>query len=213
RRSGILWPEEGYVRYKGKALSKMSEKELFFHRGKTGFAFQDAALWSNLTVFQNLYLPLQFHRHKAHPRELEQRILSLAKEYGLEGDLQLRPAQLSAGKRILVSFVRSIVLDPDILFLDEPTTFLDNLTVDRILRTLKQMKKEGKTLLIATHSPELTSQLADRLVVMKGGSILEAGPVQQVVRSRNPLVIEIISEVLSEAAVYDTDILELLQED
>ncbi len=210
--AGILVPDEGVVHVQGKPLSKMSEKELLTFRSRSGFAFQDAALWSNLTVYQNLLLPLQFHRRKTPIEQLDQKIRRILSEFDFQDDPQFRPAQLSAGERKLVSLLRALVLEPSILFLDEPTSFLDNVTVERILRALKTLKQEGKTLIIATHSPELTSQLADRLVVLKGGRIIEQGLFKEVVRSKNPEVIEVISEVLSEAAVYDTDILELLQD-
>lgn len=210
--AGILWPEEGVVRVNGKPLSRMSEKELLEFRSQSSFAFQDAALWSNLTVYQNLLLPLQFHRRKTPIEQLDRKIRRILSEFEFQDNPQFRPAQLSAGERKLISLLRALVLEPSILFLDEPTSFLDNVTVERILRTLKIQKQEGKTLIIATHNPELTSQLADRLVVLKGGRVVEQGPFKEVVRSKNPVVIEVISEVLSEAAVYDTDILELLQD-
>ncbi|MCX7786950.1 MAG: ATP-binding cassette domain-containing protein [Spirochaetes bacterium] len=210
--AGILWPNEGVVRVNNKPLSRMNEKELLEFRSQCGFAFQDAALWSNLTVYQNLLLPLQFHRRNIPIEQLDRKIHRILAEFDFQDDPQFRPAQLSAGERKLISLLRALVLEPSILFLDEPTSFLDNVTVERILRTLKTQKQEGKTLIIATHSPELTSQLADRLVILKGGKIVEQGLFREVVRSKNPDVIEVISEVLSEAAVYDTDILELLQD-
>ena len=210
--AGILLPDSGVVRVNGKSLSKMNEKELLEFRSQSGFAFQDSALWSNLTVYQNLLLPLQFHRRNTPLDQLDRKIRRILSEFEFNDDPQVRPAQLSAGERKLISLLRALVLEPSILFLDEPTSFLDNVTVERILRTLKGQKQEGKTLIIATHSSELTSQLADRLVVLKAGRIVEQGSFKEVVRSKNPEVIEVISEVLSEAAVYDTDILELLQD-
>ncbi|GAB4223164.1 MAG: amino acid ABC transporter ATP-binding protein [Spirochaetales bacterium] len=210
--AGILWPDEGVVRFNGKSLARMTEKELLEFRAQSSFTFQDAALWSNLTVYQNLLLPLQFHHRKTPLEQLDRKIRRILAEFEFQDDPMFRPAQLSTGERKLISLLRALLLDPSVLFLDEPTTFLDNVTVERILRTLKRLKQGGKTLIIATHSPELTSQLADRVVILKAGRILEEGPLKEVVRSKNPEVIEVISEVLSEAAVYDTDILDLLQD-
>jgi phospholipid/cholesterol/gamma-HCH transport system ATP-binding protein len=212
--AGILWPDEGEVCFQGKPLNRMSEKELLEFRSRMGFVFQDSALWSNLSVYQNLSLPLQFHYNKKiEPREVDRTIQKLLLEFDFKDDVQYRPAQLSTGERKLISFLRALALNPSILFLDDPTGFVDNVTAERILKNLKHQKQEGKTLIMATHSPELTSQLADFLIIMKEGKILEHGRLKEVVHSRDPDVIEVLSEVLSEAAVYDTDILELLQDD
>ncbi|MBP7495649.1 MAG: ABC transporter ATP-binding protein, partial [Spirochaetales bacterium] len=211
--AGILWPDEGEVCFQGKPLNRMSEKELLEFRSRMGFTFQDSALWSNLSVYQNLSLPLQFHQKKIEPGEVDRTIQKLLLEFDFKDDVQYRPAQLSTGERKLISFLRALTLNPSILFLDDPTGFVDNVTAERILKNLKRQKQEGKTLIMATHSPELTSQLADFLIVMKEGRILEQGRLKEVVQSRDSEVIEVLSEVLSEAAVYDTDILQLLQDD
>jgi len=201
------------VCFQGKPLNRMSEKELLEFRSRMGFTFQDSALWSNLSVYQNLSLPLQFHQKKIEPGEVDRTIQKLLLEFDFKDDVQYRPAQLSTGERKLISFLRALTLNPSILFLDDPTGFVDNVTAERILKNLKRQKQEGKTLIMATHSPELTSQLADFLIVMKEGRILEQGRLKEVVHSRDSEVIEVLSEVLSEAAVYDTDILQLLQDD
>jgi phospholipid/cholesterol/gamma-HCH transport system ATP-binding protein len=211
--AGLILPDEGSVFINGKDFGKMSEKELLKFRGASGFVFQDSALWANLSAYQNISLPLQFHNRKMTPWEIDQRVQHLVKEFDFRDNLQLRPVNLSAGERKVVSFIRALVLDPDVLFMDEPSSFIDNTTGEKILRILKRLKGRERTLLIATHNPILTSQLGDYLVVLKDGGIEEHGEIKQVIKSKNPYVMEVLSEILSEAATYDTDLLDLLEAD
>jgi phospholipid/cholesterol/gamma-HCH transport system ATP-binding protein len=211
--SGLILPDEGAVFILGKDFDKMSEKELLKFRGTSGFVFQDSALWANLSAYQNIALPLQFHNRKMSPWEIDQRIRHLIKEFDFRENLQFRPVSLSSGEKKVVSFIRALALDPDILFMDEPSSFIDNTTAEKILRILKRLKNQGKTLIMATHNPTLTSQLGDYLVILKDGAIVEFGEMKQVTKSKNPYVMEVLSEILSEAATYDTDLLDLLEAD
>ena len=211
--AGLIQPDEGAVFMAGKDFDKMSEKEVLKFRGTSGFVFQDSALWANLSAYQNIALPLQFHNKKMTPYEADQKIRQLIKEFDFRDNLQLRPVSLSAGERKVISFIRALVLDPDILYMDEPSGFIDNTTAEKILRILKRLKAGGKTLIMATHSPMLTSQLGDYLVVLKDGVVIEYGELKHVTKSTNPYVMEVLSEILSEAATYDTDLLDLLEAD
>lgn len=163
-----------------------------------------------MTTYQNLALPLQFHRRKMRPEEIRGRIQELIEEFDFRDNLQLRPASLSSGERKIVSFIRALVLDPDVLFLDEPTSFVDSATSDRMMRMLKRLKQEGKTLIAATHVPTIAAQLADRLVVLKDGEVIAQGELKDVTRSQDPRVAEILSDVLSQPAAFDGDLLDLL---
>lgn len=211
--AGLLPPESGKVFVQGKDIEKMSEKEIFQFRGRSGFVFQDAALWANSSAYQNIALPLQFHHRKMTAGDVDRAIQTLVREFDFRDNLQLRPASLSSGERKIVSFIRALVLDPEILFLDDPTGSVDNASAERILRILKRLKHQGRTLILATHDPTFTSQLADHLVVLRDGVVAEQGELGSVTRSRNPYVMEVLSEILSQAATYDTDLLNLLETD
>jgi phospholipid/cholesterol/gamma-HCH transport system ATP-binding protein len=211
--AGLIPPESGEVFIEGKNIGKMSEKEIFLFRGRSGFVFQDAALWANMNAYQNIALPLQFHNREMTPAEAEAKIRELVKEFDFRDNLTLRPASLSSGERKQVSYIRAMALDPDIIFLDDPTGAIDNSTSERILQIMKKHKQQGKTILMATHNSTYTAQLADYFVVLKEGVIVEQGDIQKVTRSTNPYVIDVLSENLSQAAVYDTDLLNLLETD
>jgi ABC-type glutathione transport system ATPase component len=209
--AGLLPPDEGAVSVLGydlSAVTKAGEREL---RRRNGFVFQDAALWQNLTVFQNLALPLQYHGVAATQQEVAARVRGLAHAFGMNRRLHLRPAQISTGERKVVSFLRAIILEPEVLFLDEPTSFVDHHGTELILARLRDMKEAGTTMIASTHDPKIASQLADYLVVLDEGGVIAQGAFAEIVRSPDKRVSEIIADVLSEAASYDTDILDLLE--
>ncbi len=210
--AAVIPPDSGRVLLHGKNLQRLSQKELFQFRRTSGFMFQDAALWANKTIFENLALPIQFHFPNRSPEEIKRRIRRLLQPMNLLDSLNLRPAALSEGEQKIVSFLRAIVLDPAILFLDEPTPSIDHQLLEKMLGMIRGLKENGCTIIAVTHDAHLASMIANHLVILKSGHILEAAGISEVRRSANREVIEILTQVLSEAATYDTDILDLLQE-
>ncbi len=210
--AAIIPPDSGRVLMYGKNLQRLGQKELLGFRRSSGFMFQDAALWENKTIFENLALPIQFHSPRRSSEEIENRIRKLLNTMNLLDSLTLRPAALSEGERKIVSFLRAIVLDPQILFLDEPTPSIDHQLLEKMLGMIKTLNEKGCTIIAVTHDAHLTSMIANHLVVLKDGRVLEAAGIAEVRRSANREVIEILTQVLSEAATYDTDILDLLEE-
>jgi phospholipid/cholesterol/gamma-HCH transport system ATP-binding protein len=210
--AAIIPPDNGRVLMHGKNLQRFSQKDLLQFRRSSGFMFQDAALWENKTIFENLALPIQLHFPRRSGEEIERRIRELLERMNLLDSLELRPAALSEGERKIVSFLRAIVLDPEILFLDEPTTSIDHQLLEKMLTMIKTLNKGGCTIIAVTHDAHLTAMIANHLVVLKDGRVLESAATAEVRRSANREVIEILSQVLSEAATYDTDILDLLEE-
>jgi len=208
--SGLVPVEGGKVFMLGKHLASITDREERELRRRNGFVFQDGALWQNLTVYQNLALPLQFHFPGIVRAEVERRISHHLHGLGFDHQMHLRPAQISIGERKIISFFRALILDPELIFMDEPTSSVDHNTADRMIRTIRHLRESGKTMIIATHSAELTSLIADDLLVMKAGKVIEHGPLQEVVRSTQPEVTEILTDVLSQTATYDGDILKLL---
>ncbi len=210
--AGLVPADRGKVYFEGRDMDRMSEAELFRFRGRCGFVFQDAALWANMSVYQNVALPLQFHRRGIGRDEIDARIRELLREFDFRDNPELRPARLSAGERKQVSFIRAMILDPEVLFLDDPTSSIDNVLADRILSIMAGGKRRGRTLVIATHSAAFTTRLADYLVVLREGRVVEQGPIGEVLRSSDPYVAAVLSENLSQAAAYDGDILDLLED-
>jgi len=211
--AGLVVPSEGHVEILSTDPQRCSSRELELLRGRNGFVFQDGALWQNMSLYQNLALPLQYHNPEMAAAEVKDRIDRLARELGATNRLELRPAQVSAGERKIVSFMRAIVNRPDIVFLDEPTTSVDSERVELMIRKMKELRDGTPTLITVTHDPRIASQVADYLLVIKQGRVLRFGTLHEVSRSEDPEVERILTDVLSQAATYDGDILELLNPD
>jgi ABC-type transporter Mla maintaining outer membrane lipid asymmetry ATPase subunit MlaF len=208
--AGICVPDSGEVLLEGRPLQRLGEARLREWRRSSGFMFQDAALWANKSIFENLALPLQFHHPDLPPAAVRERVRASLERGGLEGSLELRPAQLSMGENKIASFLRAVILEPDLLFLDEPTTSIDHDAQERMMAMIREMKQRGCTIISVTHDAHLASMLANDLVVLKQGRVLAAADLATVRRSSDPEVLRVLSQVLSEAAAYDTDLLDLL---
>lgn len=208
--AGIILPDTGEVLLEGRGLFRLPEKKLIEFRRSSGFMFQDAALWANKTIYDNLALPVQFHNPGLPPHEVRRRVQELLERVGLYSSAELRPAQMSMGENKIVSFLRAIILEPSLLFLDEPTPSIDHVLLEKMMQMIKELKEKGCTIIAVTHDAHLASMIANYLVVLREGKVLEAADIAAVRRSRNQEVMAILSQVLSEAATYDTDLLDLL---
>jgi ABC-type transporter Mla maintaining outer membrane lipid asymmetry ATPase subunit MlaF len=211
--AGLIVPDTGRVSIFGKDIASLSEAEVEKFRKKNGFVFQDAALWQNITIYQNLALPLRFHYPDMIESEIRGRVIKMLNSVGVLNQDHLRPAQISAGERKLVSFARAIITEPDLLFLDEPTSFVDYSGTERIFSIIRSLKDTGITLIVVTTNAHLTSMIADHLLLLKEGRIIAFGKMQDIVRSRDPEVQHILSDVLSETSTFDGDILDLLSDE
>ncbi len=208
--AGLTVPDAGAVLVQGQTLARFTQHRLLKLRGSSGFMFQDAALWANKTIYENLALPLQVHRPELPPAHLRERVLGLLARLGLSGSAELRPAQMSMGEAKAASFLRAVILEPNLLFLDEPTPSIDHELLERMMQMIRELRDRGCTIVAVTHDAHLTSMIASHLVVLKEGKVLEAADLATVRRSRSREVMAILSQVLSEAATYDTDLLDLL---
>jgi phospholipid/cholesterol/gamma-HCH transport system ATP-binding protein len=208
--AGIIVPDEGEVAWSGRALQRMSSREIAALRGHNGFVFQDAALWANKSIAENLALPLRVQNPRIPADKLRSLLERACEELGFTDPLDSRPAQLSTGEQKLVSFMRATIGNPSLLFIDEPTASVDHAGADRMLAVIRRLKDAGSTMIVVTQSSKLASMVAESVVVLKDGSLLVAGPTAEVIRSSRRDVLEILSEILTEAAVYDSDLLDLL---
>ncbi len=208
--AGLLQPHAGSVELLGVDLARAPDREVTRLRRQMGFVFQHGALWQNMTVRENLLLPLEIHRDELTPAQRRRTVERIAERFDLTHLLHLRPAQLSGGGQKLVAYVRATVLQPRVLFVDEPTTFIDTQAAEVLRSDLRRRIASGCTVVAVTHDAELTALMANRLVVLERGRVLINDRTERVVRTGEPRVHEILRDVLSEAALYDQDILTLL---
>ncbi len=208
--AGIIPPDSGKVLYRGSDLFALSERRMREMRRLNGFVFQDGALWENKTLFENLALPIQVHHPEIPAREVAHRIARALERLGMEDSSRQRPAEMSGGERKVASFLRALITDPTLVFMDEPTLSIDYHLTEKVHQMIRDLKARGATIIAVTHDPQLTSTLADRLVVMDAGQVLAQGRFDEVRRSHRPRVRSLIAQVLGEIASYATDLLELL---
>lgn len=178
--SGLVLPDEGSVLYKDKNIHYMNKREILAFRGACSFAFQDAALWANQSIYNNLALPLAIHKPHLSKVETDGMVKRVIHRVGYLEGLGFRPADLSIGEQKLVSIARSLICEPMVMFLDEPTASLDHESVDRLIKILLEEKKAGKTLIVVTHDANLIAKIADMICVIANGKLATQGPAEKI---------------------------------
>ena len=163
---GIDKVNEGQIIYKGQDISKFKDRQLTkYRREAIGYIFQFFNLLSDITIYQNIVLAPSASKDK---KEIE-RILD---GVGLLDKKDKFPRQLSGGQQQRASIARALAKKSDMLLADEPTGALDYESGKEVLRLLQKLHKEGRTIVMVTHTKEITA-LADRIITMKNGQIIE----------------------------------------
>lgn len=166
-------PSKGSVFLDGQDISKFGESHLAQLRGKKiGFIFQQFNLVPSLSAMENAELPLIF-RHMPES-ERHARLTKLFAQVNMEDRMFHKPRELSGGEQQRVAIVRALAVDPEVVLADEPTGNLDSKTGTEVIDLLKQLNKQGKTIIMVTHDPNIGSQ-AQRIVRIKDGLIQEGG--------------------------------------
>lgn len=164
---GLIRPTRGQVVFDGRNLAKLSEAELTRQRTRFGFVFQQAALFDSMTIEQNVAFPLLQHTSKPDD-EVRRIVLRRLSEVGLsEGVLSKKPAELSGGMRKRVGLARALVMDPEVILYDEPTTGLDPIMSDVINELiLRTSQNNPVTSVVVTHDMNTAHKVADRVVML-----------------------------------------------
>lgn len=163
-------PTKGTIYLGGENISYLSESDLAELRGmQIGFIFQQFNLIPNLTVKENVMLPMDFQGIPADEREdIAEELLE---KVGLEERMDFYPNQLSGGQQQRVAIARALANDPEVILADEPTGNLDTKTGEKVMQFLKDLNKEGKTVIMVTHDPELARKHACIVYWIKDGKI------------------------------------------
>jgi ABC-type multidrug transport system ATPase subunit len=209
--AGILPPDRGSVLHRGEDLFWATERRNREIKKSSGFSFQDSALWENKSIFDNLALPLQVHSPDMPRAEIERRIVRMLERGNLVDSIRQRPAQLSVGERKIVSIMRALIGEPSVVFMDTPTGTIDPSMAETVMGMIRDIKAKGCTILTVSHDKRIASTLADRLVVLVGGTLAAVGAFDAVKHSPVSKVREVLSEVLGEIASFDTDLLSLME--
>lgn len=180
---------------KGDKLFELSEQQLVEQRAKTGMVFQSFNLFGHLSVLQNITLAPQLtgrsnkQQGRRHAHELLERV-------GLVDKINAYPSQLSGGQQQRVAIARALAMEPELMLFDEPTSALDPELVGEVLAVIKDLAEGGTSMMIVTHEISFARSVADRVVFMADGHIVEQGPPAQVLDApRNPRTIKFLNEI------------------
>lgn len=172
---GLLRPDHGEVWFDGQQINQLSEAQLVNVRMKIGYLFQMGALFDSMTVEQNICFPLTEHT-TLNPHQCALRCRRMLEMVGLAGIEAKMPAKLSGGQRKRVALARAIILEPQVVLYDEPTTGLDPIRGDIINELIINLSKRlGITSLVVTHDMVSANKIADRLVMLYDGKIIADG--------------------------------------
>ena len=196
---GLLTPESGNISIKGREITGMDEDGLSQTRRQMGFLFQSGALFSPVSLGDNLALPLSRFTKKS-KEEIDALVETRLGDVGLGKDRYKMPAELSGGMSKRAGLARALVLDPCILLADEPTSGLDRVTASEIDDLLLKLKEKNKTtMVIVTHDIREARLLGDRLAVLDQGRFVAIGRIQELEPSGNELVRALVSEEVCHA--------------
>jgi phospholipid/cholesterol/gamma-HCH transport system ATP-binding protein len=188
----LMEPDKGSIRIDGEEIVGMPERELNEVRKRFGMLFQGAALFDSLTVGENVGLPLREHLHWDDAR-VQERVSERLDWVGLSHVEHMKPASLSGGMRKRVGLARAIVMDPQFILYDEPTTGLDPIMADVIDQLIRSLQRRlGVTTVVVTHDMTSAYKVADRIAMLHQGHIVFTGTPEQTRNTNDPLVRQFI---------------------
>lgn len=169
---GLVTPDKGEIKVFGTDITTLDYKQLNAIRVRIGFLFQNAALYDSMTVRENLAFPLKRHSKNLSAEQEEAAITAALESVGLAEAIDKMPSELSGGMRKRIGLARTLILKPEIILYDEPTTGLDTITSREISELILAIQKKNKTTsIIITHDMACAKLTGDRLVILKEGVI------------------------------------------
>jgi phospholipid/cholesterol/gamma-HCH transport system ATP-binding protein len=185
---GLLEPDAGEVRVFGQDLWAMSENERYDVRKRMGVLFQDGALFGSLNIYDNTAFPLRKHTGKSED-EIHEIVMARCAEVGLERSLHKFPNEVSGGMRKRAGFARAMVLNPDIVFFDEPDSGLDPVRTSLLNDLILEMHAEhGGTYLLVTHDIRTARKVSDYVGLIWQGKVVHYGEAEGAFASPDPFV-------------------------
>lgn len=185
---GLLRPDEGSIFLDDLELTSMRERDFNEVRKRFGMLFQGAALFDSMTVAENVGFPLKEHTD-LNDEDIMKAVVEKLNRVGLVDVEKMMPADLSGGMKKRVGLARAIVMDPEIVLFDEPTTGLDPIMSDSIAELVLDTQKALKTTyVLITHDIPFTYKIADKIAMLHEGRIIEEGSVEEMKLNQNPIL-------------------------
>jgi phospholipid/cholesterol/gamma-HCH transport system ATP-binding protein len=186
---GLLYPDAGVVSVFGKEIPKLTQIELDQLRTKIGFLFQSSALYDSMTVRENLEFPLRRHWMHKSKEEVNELVIEALRNVGLERAVDLMPSELSGGMRKRIGLARTLILKPEIMLYDEPTTGLDPITGREISNLIVAIQEKYHTSsIIITHDMECAKIVANRIMILIDGLKYKVGTYEELKNSDDPKI-------------------------
>lgn len=188
-------PTGGHIYFEGTDITD-PKVNINLHRQKMGMVFQQFNLFPNMTVLKNMTIaPVKLK--KATKEEAEKRALSLLERVGLADRANAYPSQLSGGQKQRVAIVRALCMQPDVMLFDEPTSALDPEMVGEVLDVMKALANDGMTMAVVTHEMGFAREVADRVLFIDQGIIMEEGTPDEVFGNpQSPRLKDFLSKVI-----------------
>ena len=188
-------PTEGTIEFDGVNITD-PKVDINLHRRKMGMVFQHFNLFPHMTILRNMTLaPTKLL--KKSKADAEEKAMELFRRVGLADRAGAYPSQLSGGQKQRIAIVRALCMEPEVMLFDEPTSALDPEMVGEVLAVMKQLAAEGMTMVVVTHEMGFAREVADRVIFIDGGKILEEGTPEDIFEHpKNQRTIDFLSKVL-----------------
>jgi phospholipid/cholesterol/gamma-HCH transport system ATP-binding protein len=186
---GLLHPDQGTINLFGVDVARLDEEELDKIRAKVGFLFQSNALYDSMTVRENLEFPLRRHWIDFTQPDVDQMVTEALEDVGLVHTMEMMPAELSGGMRKRIALARTLILKPEIILYDEPTTGLDPVTAREIIELMIDIQAKYKTTsIIISHDLTCVRLASDRVVILVDGRCYASDSYEELARNKDPKV-------------------------
>lgn len=186
---GLMRADKGNIHLLGQDIDNLDHQELDEIRSRVGFLFQSNALYDSMTVRENLEFPLRRHWIKMTAGEQDAKVLEVLNNVGLAHAVDMMPAELSGGMRKRIALARTLILDPEIVLYDEPTTGLDPITGKGISKLIREMgEKYNTSALIISHDMNCIRMTADRIIMLIDGTCYAQGSYEELKLNNDPKV-------------------------
>ncbi len=191
--TGQVAADRGCIELFGESVGELDKARLYALRRRTGMLFQNGALLTDLTVFENVAFPVRAHA-RLPESVLRRLVLTKLEAVGLRGAAELMPSQLSGGMARRVALARAIVMDPELLIYDEPFVGLDPISMGVIVRLIRELNETlGVTSIVVSHDVEELATIAHRSYLLSEGRVVAAGTPEELARSEEPVVRQFMS--------------------